>query len=77
MQATKTHKRHTKDLITFYVHFVSFCGLVSGCGSSSAYADGTPIVFAVSARECLIHARFDIALGLSTNRCQLRHYQIA
>jgi len=37
----------------------------------------TTIVFAVGARECLIDAGFDIALGLTTHGRQLRNYEVA
>jgi hypothetical protein len=33
-------------------------------------------MFAVGTSECLIDARFDVALGLATHCCQLRHYEI-
>jgi hypothetical protein len=51
--------------------------LVSDCGAGGAGADWPPIVLRVSTRECLIDARFDIALGLAANCSQLRHNKIA
>jgi len=51
--------------------------LVSECGPGSAGADWPPIVLGVSTRECVIDARFDIALGLAANCGQLRHDKIA
>ena len=76
MQATRTHKRHTSAL-SLFASFYAFVALVSYCGSGCSGADGTSIVFAVSTRERLIDARFDVALRLTTHRCEFRNYQIA
>src|SRR6185369_17368840 len=51
--------------------------LVSESGPGGAGADRAPVVLGVSTRECLIDARFDIALGLAANCGQLRYHQIA
>ena len=48
---------------------------MSHCGGASA--DWAPVMLGVSTCECLIDARFDIALGLAANCGQLRHHQIA
>jgi hypothetical protein len=47
-----------------------------GC-SGGAGADRTPVVFGVGSCECLIDARFDVALWLAAHGCQLRNYKIA
>ena len=58
-------------LSTIYALFVCFCGLVSGGRPGCASTDRTSIMFIVGTRECLIDARFDIALGLATHSGQL------
>jgi hypothetical protein len=40
---------------------------VSDGGPGGAGTNRTPVVFGVSTCECLIDARFDIALGLAAN----------
>ena len=47
------------------------CYLVAKCGAGSAGPDGAPVMLGVSTCECLIDARFDIALGLAANCGQL------
>ena len=44
----------------------------TGCTS----ADWPPVMLGVGTSECLIDARFDVALGLATHRCQFRNYEI-
>src|SRR5688500_80166 len=51
--------------------------LVSAGGRPDcAGPDWAPVVLSVGCGECLIDARFDIALRLATHCCQLRHYQV-
>ena len=64
-------------LLPIYAVFVCFCGLVSGGRPGCTSTDRTSIMFIVSTRECLVDARFDVALRLATHSGQLRHYQIA
>lgn len=45
--------------------------LVTSDRPGCAGTDWTSVVFAVSARECLVDAGFDIAFGLPADRCQL------
>ena len=40
---------------------------MSECGAGGASPDGAAVVLGVSTRECLIDARFDIALGLTAD----------
>ena len=65
--AQKVHER----LLNIYAIFVCFCGLVSGGHPGCTSTDRTSIMFIVSTRECLIDARFDIALGLAAHSGQL------
>jgi len=58
-------------LLTIYALFVCFCGLVSGGRSGCTSPDRTSIMFIVGTLECLIDARFDIALGLAAHSGQL------
>lgn len=76
--ASHTDAQKVHDgLSTNYALCVCFYGLVSGGRPGCASTDWTAIMFIVGTRECLIDARFDIALGLAAHCGQLRHYQIA
>jgi hypothetical protein len=44
---------------------------MSDSRTGGAGADWTPVVLGVSTCECLIDARFDVALGLTANCGQL------
>ena len=65
--AQKVHECLFKYLCDFCV----FYGLVSGGRPGCASTNRTSIMFIVSTRECLIDARFDIALRLAANCGQL------
>ena len=43
---------------------------MAGGSARRTGSDWTPLVFGASASECLIYARFNIALGLAANRRQ-------